>query len=485
MRTHGPLDPTDTQILEPLSFLPEDKKEKIIKSGGIAKLLVNSGHFAMQGNLVCPIEELGMLAASVSTDSARQNQSNKASEVGMGRHESGKDKPPDDPGKAKVTDNATTPSPFAQKSSLSGLLSGGGSRQDYHHQRPQNNGKAAKAQLEEASSKRNTSALVPKVGEAIAELSRPGPPNNVVDDIRRAQLRKLSEEKQKEKESEEKLKKARMDSGNVTSSDRDSRASSRDSRPSSMEKSSKSSKSKDKSSNQSNKDTGSSVKDSGSSDEKRKKVGKDPSSAKDTFDLQLKGFDKVSARKGMEELSIGGSLRANSKDSSRSSSSSGSSGRGPKGQNEDLARRDMFSPTSSMSSVSSSESSSGVTTPFLPPTAVEAKKPKNKKAKKGKAKADDLSSQASKSGTGTRNATVAVQTDAPLMTDQWVMTDTLPPVESYRDRYEKATKEKKDLQEKLERSEDQRFKLQKTHKREIEQLMKQSKLETKEVRPST
>ena len=378
MRTHGPVDPTDTQILEPLSFLPEDKKEKITRAGGIAKLLVNSGHFAMQGKLICPIEELSMVTASMSADSASQNQSSKAGGVGAERHDSGKDKPPDDPGKAKATDSATTPSPFAQKSSLSGLLSSRGSRQDYPQQRPQHNSKPSKAQLEEAGSKRNTSALVPKLGEMITDLCNPAAPKrNVVEDIRRAQLKKISEEKQIEKESEEKLKKASKDSDNVTSSsDRDSRASSsRDSRPSSMDsKSSKSSKSKDKSSSSSNR---SSVKDSGSSDEKRKKIGKDPaplSSAKDNFDLKLRGFDKVTAmvRKGMDELSIGGaSQRTNSKDSSRSSSSSEkgsqSGGHGSQGQNEDVvARRDMFSPTSSTSSMSSSESSSGVATPSIP-----------------------------------------------------------------------------------------------------------------------
>ncbi len=74
--------------------------------------------------------------------------------------------------------------------------------------------------------------------------------------------------------------------------------------------------------------------------------------------------------------------------------------------------------------------------------------------------------------------TAMVQTDPPaLLTDKWVMTDTLPPVESFKERYESLFREKKDLQQKLERSEDQRYKLHKTHKREVEQ----TRLEVKEV----
>ena len=69
----------------------------------------------------------------------------------------------------------------------------------------------------------------------------------------------------------------------------------------------------------------------------------------------------------------------------------------------------------------------------------------------------------------------------PLVTEKWVMTDTIPPVENFKDRYENVLKEKKDLHSKLERSEDQKFKLQRDHKRELERVQKQCKAEIKEV----
>ncbi len=69
----------------------------------------------------------------------------------------------------------------------------------------------------------------------------------------------------------------------------------------------------------------------------------------------------------------------------------------------------------------------------------------------------------------------------PQVTDRWVMTDQIPPVENFKDRYEIVLNEKADLQEKLERSEDQRFKMQRDHRRELEKVQRQSKAEAKEV----
>lgn len=69
----------------------------------------------------------------------------------------------------------------------------------------------------------------------------------------------------------------------------------------------------------------------------------------------------------------------------------------------------------------------------------------------------------------------------PLVTEKWVMTDTIPPVENFKDRYESVLKEKKDLHSKLERSEDQKFKMQRDHKRELERVQKQCRAEMKEV----
>ena len=76
---------------------------------------------------------------------------------------------------------------------------------------------------------------------------------------------------------------------------------------------------------------------------------------------------------------------------------------------------------------------------------------------------------------------VCVQTYVPLMKDKWVMTDPLPPVENYKERYDRIMKEKKDLHTKLERSEDQKYKMQRDHKREVEKLQKQYRQEAREV----
>ena len=78
----------------------------------------------------------------------------------------------------------------------------------------------------------------------------------------------------------------------------------------------------------------------------------------------------------------------------------------------------------------------------------------------------------------------AVQTDRILVSERWVMTDPLPPVESFKERYESVLHEKIDLRAKLEESEDRRFKLQRDHKRELDRLNKTLRQEAKEVRQS-
>ena len=68
-----------------------------------------------------------------------------------------------------------------------------------------------------------------------------------------------------------------------------------------------------------------------------------------------------------------------------------------------------------------------------------------------------------------------------LLADRGTVTDPIPPVENFRDRYEKTYRDKKDLQGKLERSEDTRFKMQKEHKRELGKLEKRYKQESRDV----
>ena len=75
----------------------------------------------------------------------------------------------------------------------------------------------------------------------------------------------------------------------------------------------------------------------------------------------------------------------------------------------------------------------------------------------------------------------AIQTDRVRMTDQWVMTDPMPTLDSFKERYEMVLREKIDLRAKLEESEDRRFKIQKDNKREMDKLAKAVRAEAKEV----
>ena len=76
---------------------------------------------------------------------------------------------------------------------------------------------------------------------------------------------------------------------------------------------------------------------------------------------------------------------------------------------------------------------------------------------------------------------VAIQT-GPMWTGvKFVQTDPLPVVDNFKERYDKVLREKKDLQVKLERSEDQKFKMQRDHRREVEKLEKKYYSEAKKV----
>ena len=429
LRTHGPLDSEDPKILEPLSFLPEDRKEKIEKAGGIAELLVKSGHFAMQGDLICPIEELGITAASIDS-------SLKSTGKSGGREENGKDPgskaerrkrdgllpTPSIPPTPVLLDGAV-PNTHTKKSSLSGLLSttsrapgGGGAGSPGTSREEKEKGHTPKgAAAVAAGSKRNTSVLNVKTVS----------PADVVP-----KEKKLGTKTAAVKESAKKPR-SRKERESVTTA--------------------------------------------------KKEKGAEP-----------KGEGVSMSSGGSVEKTLS---RASSKDSSGWNSSSGNEWSSGKSLSE-LGKREVFSPTNSTSSMSSESSSGNAGTnvggasssvpplqPLLP--SLQAKKPTKANKPKAASQASSTTEHQDQSARDTRDKPMSVgremQTDSLLLADKWVMTDTIPPVENYKERYDGVVKEKKDLQEKLERSEDQRFKLQKTHKREIEQLVRQTKQEVNEV----
>lgn len=131
MKAHGPLDPDGPLILESLSFFPEDKKEKIEKAGGLAKLLVNSGHFAIRGHLLCPSEEVGVIEASMRSSAIKKKGSSNSNGQnfnpgGPGAKENRRQPPQShrDEGVANLrVKNARTEVPPTKKISLGG---GGG-----------------------------------------------------------------------------------------------------------------------------------------------------------------------------------------------------------------------------------------------------------------------------------------------------------------------------------------------------------------------
>jgi len=153
------------------------------------------------------------------------------------------------------------------------------------------------------------------------------------------------------------------------------------------------------------------------------------------------------------------------------------------------SRSDMFSPTNSTSSISSSSSSSSLapSSKNVPHTATQKKLAKGKSAKEE----DPGGRPTSKSpqpqvvvAAPVSTTCVEVQTDPPLMKDKWVMTDYQQhvPTENFKEKYELTKKEKKDLQGKLETSEDQKYKMQKNHKRELDEMARKTRKEVMEVR---
>ena len=147
-------------------------------------------------------------------------------------------------------------------------------------------------------------------------------------------------------------------------------------------------------------------------------------------------------------------------------------------------RSGMFSPTNSTSSISSNSSSSSSSSVQKVPQATHKKSAKGKAMKGEKSVVSTAKSPQPQAVVApVPMKCVEVQTEPPLVKDKWVMTEYQQHIttENFKERYDITKKEKKDLQSKLETSEDQKFKMQKNHKRELDDVARKTRKEVMEV----
>ena len=423
MRTHGPLEPSDPKIVEPLSYLPEDKKQMIFKAGGFTKLLLSSGLFVMENGRICPAEDAA--ASSVKDSGKGVDKSGGSSSKGS---KDSKNKNTGETKKHGVSSDggngtSTPPITHKQKPSLSDLMTASRSSTD-------------------STSKKKSSKTHSRNNKLINRT-----------------LKKLSEELNNDRGWNVKV--VSRGKNSITSPD-----------ISGLEKRSDLPAAKKGTVSQSGEASVSKELDVSGNRTKS-------SNAHENLGADLSKKSQTRSEKPM--LSPPPYVASTgSKDSHNSSSSEGDGVEGSiESSSADLEKReDTFSPTNSTSSISSGSSSGAM---FVPQPSTQKKSKKNSKKQKIAKDSTEISTAQSISYRPVECYSAMVQTDAPLLRDKWVMTDLVPPVESFKERYESALKEKKDLQVKLERSEDERFKMQKTHKREMEQQLKQTKQEAKEV----
>ena len=404
-----------------------DKREMIVKAGGISKLLLKSGKFTTEGRLLCSIEEKKVIAESLSSYSLSKKKSSEDG-VNIKQHHQNKGvkdrkKPTSQLDGSNSRKSGTLPGgPSANKSSLSGLLSASSS-----------------SSIEDSSSGGK--------GQSRHTTNGSGSGSGLVDIIKSQKHKDFVDMGWSSTST-----KTPLDSSKVPRKEKNN------SEPLSLEKRSES---RDKGKRYSYKDGRDEV------------VGVTGG----TNGHSSVAEPKHRVREKIKELGTG--KRSSSKVGS-SQNSSGSEGFVEASSINDLEKRNTFSPTNSTSSVSSGSSSTTSSSTAALELPTPTKKSKSKKTKKIPSDKPEYTGKLP-SVSHVQFISAMIQTDTPLLKDKWVMTDVLPPVESFKDRYDCAIKEKKDLQEKLERSEDQKFKLQKAHKRETEELLKQNKLQVKQV----
>ena len=437
MRTHGPLDIEDPKILDPVQYLPENTQELIKKAGGITDVLVASKLFAVQGQTICPIEDIVTMKDSLSSSSGT-GQPKKASSAAVRQGAFQKTEKPKESG-GKV---ATKPARVDSK----GKGGGDGNVDDKKAGKKPASGVAASGGKGRGQGAKQASrfAKMEKEEEEMEDYDCDD------DDDENSTSRYLAEILKASLGHEMRKKKVEADSEglseDVGSCSPHSLGSEDDARPPTVS-------------------TG-----------VRNSVNVDLSAALDKLMSNKRQVREASSS------SSRGKERASVKEGARRDEAEHGKGGDRKVRSGPAAERsEVFSPTNSSCSVSSSSSSSSVATSLKLIKESPQKKPSKGKTTKPAASVKTRPTPVVVVPVSTSCA--EVQTDPPLMKDKWVMTDhpQHQTTENYKDRYELVKKEKQDLQGKLETSEDQKFKMQKSHKRELDDVARKTKKEVQEV----
>ena len=489
LKSCGPLKASDSHLTEPLTFLPEDKSQLITLSGGLEKFLLSSPLFVAHGDLICLAED-----APVIKDSISQSSSATSSNSSLGTDLSNTEKnasrvqvpsiaPDVQVGSQTVTKNSHsgryTPSDSAadRQPSLGSLI-------DSHQQDALSGG----LKFDSDAKLNPTKTYGVELGSGLNS-----PSNSPLDSPRMmspTDLVNLNTDKNSGTGSGKPQKPGavvhglakRPDSAgggrdrgrenippkDVTSSSLSSRGQQQNTKTSSRALGYERQKKREQQLQQQT-SRGSESRDRGREEGSEKLSSSSTerllSTASDSGELGVLGefFGHATAGSGVS----GGGTESGS--GSRSGSGSGSQG-------DESSSAPPPSTSSSASALANSKLFRAAISGAASTTTSSADSDKEKSAvEKEVAKTVTTTSVSVE----TRNA--FVQTLRLKTGVKFVQTDPLPSVENFKDRYEKVLKEKKDLQVKLERSEDQKFKMQRDHKREIDKLEKKYYTEARKV----
>ena len=478
LKSEGALRPTDPKLTEPLTFLPEDNKKLIENAGGLGKFLLRSTIFRSHGELICLTEDAPIVAASISSGSSSSigssnNRSSKETKLSL--HTLINEHQPD-----TLSGADTVSLKFEEKQGKTygeSLGSGVNSPSESpplnspRLRSPVDSPKVAKKPSDHVEPPRTSKKSLEEPPKVTKKLISPVEPPKFTKKF--PEPRKTSKKQQSDQTELAKTSRKQSDAYN---------------RKPSIDKKlhTKTAKTLEK---------GDTRGTNGVSSGKTR--NKDLFQSSDTLESQRSqeapspstpGSHRFSLCSSSEEGEIIGNLfdPVESKDSVfMSSSSSGDSGK-TLSQKSDGGKMVEKENTKLPAENKTTKHQKQQKQPQQQPQ----QQPKSTKAK-DKKKADDNIPLGKEpivpEGTPQPQRPkplcfgVCVQTDPPLTIDKWVMTDPVPPVESYKERHDMLVKEKRDLHAKLEECEDRRYKMQRDYKRELEKLQKRSKQEAREV----